>query len=174
MPPFEPKPAPSGGLHAAAAERNRAPILDVLRGVLPPAGLVLEIASDLSINCPRANVAVPSRDRKRTGLGRFPVEGGVTRLWQPHVDQYEACAASMPSVVWRIRRARRHQRRDGARLSRDVHLDPGRYQVEIAVVVGKQTRRATKTITIADHHTYDVSIVVRHGGVFSYLPVSSY
>ena len=55
-----------------------------------------------------------------------------------------------------------------------VHLDPGTYQVEVAVVVGKQTHRATKTITIADHHTYDVSIVVRHGGVFSYLPVSSY
>jgi SAM-dependent methyltransferase len=42
---FEPKPAPSGGLHAAATERNRNPILDVLRGVLPQRGLVLEIAS---------------------------------------------------------------------------------------------------------------------------------
>jgi SAM-dependent methyltransferase len=31
--------------HAPAAERNRGPILDVLRRVLPPQGLVLEIAS---------------------------------------------------------------------------------------------------------------------------------
>ena len=35
----------TGGLHAAATERNRGPILDVLRTVLPAAGLVLEIAS---------------------------------------------------------------------------------------------------------------------------------
>jgi SAM-dependent methyltransferase len=32
-------------LHAAATERNRDPILEVLRAVLPPTGLVLEIAS---------------------------------------------------------------------------------------------------------------------------------
>jgi SAM-dependent methyltransferase len=42
---FDPQPVPAGGLHAAATERNRAAILEVLRRVLPPVGLVLEIAS---------------------------------------------------------------------------------------------------------------------------------
>ncbi|MFA7431320.1 MAG: DUF938 domain-containing protein [Rhodospirillaceae bacterium] len=36
---------PPQARHAPATERNRAPILDVLRRVLPPRGLVLEIAS---------------------------------------------------------------------------------------------------------------------------------
>jgi SAM-dependent methyltransferase len=45
MPFFAPRPVPHGGLHAAATERNRDPILEVLRRVLPPSGLVLEIAS---------------------------------------------------------------------------------------------------------------------------------
>jgi len=43
--PFDPTPIPNGGLHAAATDRNRGPILDVLRDVLPSSGLVLEIAS---------------------------------------------------------------------------------------------------------------------------------
>jgi SAM-dependent methyltransferase len=45
MPFFDPQPVPHGGLHAAATERNRDPILEALQGVLPPMGLVLEIAS---------------------------------------------------------------------------------------------------------------------------------
>jgi SAM-dependent methyltransferase len=45
MPFFDPQQVPSGALHAAATARNREPILEVLRRVLPPDGLVLEIAS---------------------------------------------------------------------------------------------------------------------------------
>src|SRR4051812_47992360 len=43
--PFAPDTTPTGALHAAAAERNKGPILTVLKGVLPASGLVLEIAS---------------------------------------------------------------------------------------------------------------------------------
>jgi SAM-dependent methyltransferase len=42
---FDPSKQASGGLHAAATDRNREPILEVLRRVLPRSGLVLEIAS---------------------------------------------------------------------------------------------------------------------------------
>ena len=45
MPFFDPRPVPSGGLHAASTDRNRGPILEVLREILPASGLVLEIAS---------------------------------------------------------------------------------------------------------------------------------
>jgi uncharacterized protein DUF938 len=45
MPFFAPQPTPDGGLHSASTDRNREPILEVLRRVLPPEGIVLEIAS---------------------------------------------------------------------------------------------------------------------------------
>ncbi|MES1164245.1 MAG: DUF938 domain-containing protein [Verrucomicrobiota bacterium] len=45
MPFFDPQQVPIGGLHAASTERNREPILEILRRVLPAEGLVLEIAS---------------------------------------------------------------------------------------------------------------------------------
>lgn len=40
-----PQPTPEGGLSAPATQRNREPILEVLRRVLPTHGLVLEISS---------------------------------------------------------------------------------------------------------------------------------
>lgn len=42
---FNPQPTPEGGLHAPATQRNREPILEVLRQVLPAEGMVLEISS---------------------------------------------------------------------------------------------------------------------------------
>jgi SAM-dependent methyltransferase len=45
MPFFSPEATPTGGLHAAATGRNREPILEVLRRVLPSTGVILEIAS---------------------------------------------------------------------------------------------------------------------------------
>ncbi len=42
---FDPLQSADARKHAPATERNRAPILEVLRRVLPPQGLVLEVAS---------------------------------------------------------------------------------------------------------------------------------
>ena len=67
-------------LHSAASERNRGPILEVLRGVLPERGVVLEIASGPGMHAVHFASALP-------GL-----------FWQP-TDIDEASLASIEA--WR-------------------------------------------------------------------------
>jgi SAM-dependent methyltransferase len=87
LPFFDPQPVPSGGLSAAATERNREPILAVLRQVLPTSGLVLEIASGTGQHVTFFAQAFPSL------------------RWQPsdplasHRDSIQAWAAGVDNIA---------------------------------------------------------------------------
>jgi len=88
MPFFDPKQTPTGGLSAPATQRNREPILAVLKRVLPAEGTVLEIASGTGEHAVFFAAALP----------------GIT--WQPsdpapsHLKSIEAwrAASAVPNV----------------------------------------------------------------------------
>jgi SAM-dependent methyltransferase len=64
---------------AAAAERNRGPILDALRGVLPPSGLVLEIASGTGQHVVHFAAALPGLEFQPTDLDEENLDS--VRAW---------------------------------------------------------------------------------------------
>jgi hypothetical protein len=84
-------------LQSSAAERNKQPIADVLANVLPPTGLVLEIASGTGQHAEHFARAMPAL------------------TWQPS----EADLEMLPALAERVRRARLPNLR--APLELDVH-----------------------------------------------------
>jgi SAM-dependent methyltransferase len=83
--------APDARQFAPATERNTAPILDVLRRVLPPAGLVLEIASGTGQHAAHFAAALPSLDwqptdadaRARASIAAWRAHAGLPNLREP-------------------------------------------------------------------------------------------
>ncbi|HTH60027.1 MAG TPA: DUF938 domain-containing protein [Paraburkholderia sp.] len=76
---------------APAAERNAAPILDVLRRVLPPSGVVLEIASGTGQHAAHFAAALPSLDwqpsdvdpKARASIAAWREQAGLANLREP-------------------------------------------------------------------------------------------
>ena len=76
---------------APAAERNAAPILDVLRRALPPTGLVLEIASGTGQHAAFFSAALPAIEwqpsdadpRARASISAWRAHSGLANLREP-------------------------------------------------------------------------------------------
>lgn len=79
--------------HAPAAERNREPILGVLRRVLPPRGIVLEIASGTGQHVAHFAAALPALvfqpsdrdDQDFASITAWCADGGVQNVRDPLV-----------------------------------------------------------------------------------------
>ncbi|WP_043539638.1 DUF938 domain-containing protein [Salinarimonas rosea] len=82
---------PPGALVAPAAARNRDPILSVLRRVLPPAGLVLEVASGTGEHAVHMARALPGATwlpsdpdpQARTSIAAWRARAGLPNLEPP-------------------------------------------------------------------------------------------
>lgn len=89
-------------LYSAACERNRAPILEVLRDVLPERGLVLEIASGTGMHAAFVAAALPSiewqpsdaDDEALSSIEAWRDETGAPNLRPP--VRLDVCAAAWP------------------------------------------------------------------------------
>src|SRR5262245_42519594 len=79
--------------HAPAAERNRQPILDVLRRVLPPQGTVLEIASGTGQHAAFFAASLP--DLTWQPSDRDDAEFGSITAWARH----EQAGNALPPLV---------------------------------------------------------------------------
>jgi len=85
--PFDPTPVPNGGLHAAATDRNREPILAVLRTILPKSGLVLEIASGTGQHAAFFARALPTLRWQPSDP--LPAHRESIRAWGAGIDNLE-------------------------------------------------------------------------------------
>ncbi|MGQ9364820.1 DUF938 domain-containing protein [Azospirillum sp. ST 5-10] len=87
---------------APAAERNRDPILDVLRRVLPATGLVLEVASGTGQHAVHFAAALPGLEwqpsdadaRARASVAAWRADAGLANLREPLA--LDAAAGSWP------------------------------------------------------------------------------
>jgi SAM-dependent methyltransferase len=106
MPFFDPEQVPSGALHAAATERNREPILEVLRRVLPPSGLILEIASGTGQHVTFFARALPSLQWQPSDPS--PAHRDSIRVWSATAGADNVASAlelDVERLPWPITRA---------------------------------------------------------------------
>ncbi len=89
---------------APATERNRAPILEVLRRVLPATGLVLEVASGTGEHCAFFAAALPGLEWQPTdpeAEGRASIDAWCARL----ANVRPALALDAAAEAWPVPRA---------------------------------------------------------------------
>jgi SAM-dependent methyltransferase len=89
---------------APATERNRAPILEALRRVLPPSGLVLEVASGTGEHCAFFAAALPGLEWQPTdpdAEGRASIDAWCAGL----ANVRPALALDAAAEGWQVARA---------------------------------------------------------------------
>lgn len=104
---------------APATERNRAPILEVLRQVLPPTGLVLEIASGSGEHAVFFGAALPHLTFQPTDISEEALES--VRAWIEVSDVTNVqppLALDTTETTWPVRRA------DALLCSNMIHIAP--------------------------------------------------
>ena len=102
--PIPPDPAPPGGRFSAAAERNRQPILETLRQLLPERGVALEIASGTGQHAAWFAAGLPRwqwqpSDRQADGfasIAAWCAQAGVANVRAPVV--LDVLAPSWPAT----------------------------------------------------------------------------